>query len=107
MTSFVNINQKMHSFIHFGEVSEFRRVITPFDPPSLSKFHKWRCVKMKTTEFVRIPDSSFTFHYEIKGPDESVKLGRNTRKSVGPKGQEEIRDDGEYGKMGKSGNGDA
>jgi len=39
-------------------------------------------------EFVRIPDSSFTFHYEIKGPDESVKLGRNTRKGVGPKGQE-------------------
>jgi len=39
-------------------------------------------------EFLRIPDSSFTFHYEIKGPDESVKLGRNTRMSVGPKGQE-------------------
>jgi len=39
-------------------------------------------------EFLRIPDSEFTFHYEIKGPDESVKLGRNTHTSVGPKGQE-------------------
>ena len=39
-------------------------------------------------EFLRIPDSDFTFHYEIKGPDESVKLGRNTHTSVGPKGQE-------------------
>jgi len=38
-------------------------------------------------KFSRIPDSDFTFHYEIKGPDESVKLGRNTHKSVGPKGQ--------------------
>jgi len=36
-------------------------------------------------EFVRIPDSSFTFHYEIKGPEESVKPGRNIRKNVGPK----------------------
>jgi len=42
---------------------------------------------MMTIEFVRIPDSDFTFHYDIKGPDESVKLGRNTRMSVGPKGQ--------------------
>ena len=43
---------------------------------------------MMTIEFVRIPDSEFTFHYEIKGPDESVKLGRNTHTSVGPRGQE-------------------
>jgi len=43
---------------------------------------------MITTKFVRIPDSSFTFHYEIKGPDELVKSERNTRKSVGPRGQE-------------------
>jgi len=43
---------------------------------------------MKKIEFVRIPDSSFTFHYEIKGPDESVKFGRNTQKSVGLRGQE-------------------
>jgi len=44
---------------------------------------------METIKFSRIPDSSFTFHYEIKeGPDESVKLGRNTHKSVGPRGQE-------------------
>jgi len=42
---------------------------------------------MMTIEFVRIPDSDFTFHYEIKGPDESVKLGRNTHKSVGLRGQ--------------------
>jgi len=40
------------------------------------------------SKFVRIPDSSFTFHYEIKGPDESLKLRRNTHTSVGPKGQE-------------------
>jgi len=39
-------------------------------------------------KFFRIPDSEFTFHYEIKGPDESVKLGRNTHKSVGLRGQE-------------------
>jgi len=39
--------------------------------------------------FVRIPDSDFTFHYEIKGPDASAKLGRNIRKNVGPKGQED------------------
>jgi len=40
---------------------------------------------MHYIKFQRIPDSDFTFHYEIKGPDESVKLGRNTRKSVGLK----------------------
>jgi len=39
-------------------------------------------------EFLRIPDSDFTFHYEIKGPDELVKLKRNTHTSVGLKGQE-------------------
>ena len=32
MTNFANINQKMCSFIHFGEVSGLRRLITPFDP---------------------------------------------------------------------------
>jgi len=32
MTNFANINQKMCSFIHFGEVSGLRRVIIPFDP---------------------------------------------------------------------------
>jgi len=42
---------------------------------------------MMTIEFVRIPDSDFTFHYEIKGPDELVKSERNTQKSVGPRGQ--------------------
>jgi len=47
------------------------------------------------TKFVRIPDSSFTFHYEIKGPDESVKLGRNTHRSVGLKARR-LRN-GEYG----------
>jgi len=31
MTVLVNLNQKMHSFIHFREVSGLRRVITPFD----------------------------------------------------------------------------
>jgi len=40
-------------------------------------------------KFSRIPDSDFTYHYEIKGPDESVKLGRNTHRSVGPRGQED------------------
>jgi len=39
-------------------------------------------------EFVRIPDSSFTSHYEIKGPEELVKFKRNTRKGVGLRGQE-------------------
>jgi len=42
---------------------------------------------MMTIEFVRIPDSEFTFHYEIKGPDELVKSERNIRKNIGPKGQ--------------------
>ena len=54
-------------------------------------------------EFVRIPDSSFTFHYEIKGPDESVKFGRNTRKGVGLKARR-LENDGEYGKMDENGN---
>jgi len=40
---------------------------------------------MITIEFVRIPDSSFTFHYEIKGPDESLRLRRNTHTGVGLK----------------------
>jgi hypothetical protein len=31
MTALVNLNQKMPSFIHFREVSGFRRVIKPFD----------------------------------------------------------------------------
>jgi len=48
-------------------------------------------------KFLRIPDSSFTFHYEVKGPDELVKSERNTRKGVGLRGQEKIRDDGECG----------
>jgi len=43
---------------------------------------------MITIEFVKIPDSEFTFHYEIKGPDELVESQRNTHKSVGPRGQE-------------------
>jgi len=43
---------------------------------------------MYPTEFLRIPDSDFTFHYEIKGPDELVKSERNIRKNVGPRGQE-------------------
>jgi len=38
-------------------------------------------------KFVQIPDSSFTFHYEIKGPDELVKFKRNTHNSVGLRGQ--------------------
>jgi len=50
---------------------------------------------MYPIKFLRIPDSSFTFHYEIKGPDESVKLGRNTHKSVGLKARR-LRN-GEYG----------
>ena len=40
------------------------------------------------SKFMRIPDSSFTFHYEIKGPDGSVKLGRDTHTSVGLNGKE-------------------
>ena len=43
------------------------------------------------TKFVRIPDSDFTFHYEIKGPDELVKSERNTRKGVGLKARREIK----------------
>jgi len=44
---------------------------------------------METIKFSRIPDSEFTYHYEIKeGPDESLKLRRNTQVSVGPQGQE-------------------
>jgi len=39
-------------------------------------------------KFLRIPGSSFTFHYEIKGPDELVKSERNTHTSVGLKSQE-------------------
>jgi len=59
-------------------------------------------------KFSRIPDSEFTFHYEIReGPDESLRLRRNTHTSVGLKARRIIRDDGECGKMGKSGNGDA
>jgi len=42
---------------------------------------------MKMIKFVRIPDSDFTFHYEIKGPDELVKSERNIRKNVGLRGQ--------------------
>ena len=34
-------------------------------------------------------DSDFTFHYEIKGPDESVKLGRNIHRNVGQRSQED------------------
>jgi len=49
------------------------------------------------TKFVRIPDSDFTFHYEIKGPDELVKSQRNTRKSVGLKARR-LENDGECGK---------
>jgi len=42
-------------------------------------------------EFLQIPDSNFTFHYEIKGPDELVKSERNTRKGVGLRGQVNIK----------------
>jgi len=34
-------------------------------------------------------DSDFTFHYEIKAPDESVKLGRNIHRNVGLRSQED------------------
>ena len=50
---------------------------------------------MITIKFVRIPDSDFTFHYEIKGPDELVESQRNTRKGVGLKARR-LRN-GEYG----------
>jgi len=44
---------------------------------------------MYPIEFLRIPDSDFTFHYEMReGPDELVKSERNIRKNVGPRGQE-------------------
>jgi len=49
------------------------------------------------TKFMKIPDSDFTFHYEIKGPDESVKLGRNIRKNIGLKARRIKRNDGECG----------
>ena len=40
-------------------------------------------------EFLQVPDSDFTFHYEMReGPDELVKSERNTQVSVGPRGQE-------------------
>jgi len=32
MTNFANINQKMCSFIHFGEVSGLRQLIIHLDP---------------------------------------------------------------------------
>jgi len=47
-------------------------------------------------KFLKIPDSSFTFHYEIKGPDELVKSERNTRKGVGLRARR-LKNDGEYG----------
>jgi len=50
---------------------------------------------MHYIKFLRIPDSDFTFHYEIKGPDESVKLGRNTRKGVGLRARR-LENDEEY-----------
>jgi len=49
------------------------------------------------SKFVRIPDSDFTFHYEIKGPDELVKFQRNIRKNIGLKARRIIRNDGECG----------
>jgi len=42
---------------------------------------------MYPIKFLRIPDSDFTFHYEIKGPDELVKSERNTHTSVAPRSQ--------------------
>jgi len=43
---------------------------------------------MYPIKFLRIPDSDFTFYYEMReGPDELVKSERNTRKGVGPRGQ--------------------
>jgi len=50
---------------------------------------------MHYIKFLRIPDSDFTFHYEIKGPDELVKSQRNTHTSVGLKARR-LRN-GEYG----------
>jgi len=44
---------------------------------------------MYPIKFLRIPDSDFTFHYEMReGPDELVESQRNIRKNIGPKGQE-------------------
>jgi len=44
---------------------------------------------MYPIKFLQIPDSDFTFHYEMReGPDELVKFKRNTHKSVGLRGQE-------------------
>jgi len=51
---------------------------------------------MCNIRFLRIPDSDFTFHYEIKGPDELVKFERNTRKGVGLKARR-LENDGECG----------
>jgi hypothetical protein len=39
-------------------------------------------------KFSRIKDSDFTFHYELKGPDELVRSERNVHNNVGPQGQE-------------------
>jgi hypothetical protein len=52
-------------------------------------------MSMHYIKFLRIPDSDFTFHYEIKGPDELVESQRNTRKGVGLKARR-LRN-GEYG----------
>jgi len=52
---------------------------------------------MHYIKFLRIPDSDFTFYYEIKGPDELVKSERNTRKGVGLKARRRIRNDRECG----------
>ena len=41
MTNFANINQKMCSFIHFGEVSGLRRLTIHLDPlPSQNNAEK-------------------------------------------------------------------
>jgi len=43
---------------------------------------------MHPIKFLQIPDSDFTFHYEMRvGPDELVKSERNTRKGVGLRSQ--------------------
>jgi len=44
---------------------------------------------MFSTIFDIVFDSDFTFHYEIKALDESVKLGRNIHRNVGPRSQED------------------
>ena len=52
MTNFANINQKMCSFIRFGEVSVFRRVIIPFDPlPSQNNAEKRGGLKIGGLEY--------------------------------------------------------